>query len=480
MVYVRKFLSNYAILVIGDLVSRLLALWAMVHIARVLGKDLFGILGFATAFTAYFELISRQGLDLYGIQAVAREPALARRYADVLLGLRLTASIAAFSALSLVVWRLAKPEEVKLLIVLSGLMFFTAAFSPQWVFQALEEMRFAATARILSTSIFTLLVLGLMQSSGQLLWVPLFQFGSEATAVVWLLLVFRRRYGILRPAFDLAAWKRILRESVPMGLEGVFGVVMFNFDMVMLGFWRPASEVGVYSAAYKFINFASAFIFLYGSNLLPLLSRSRVNPNELGRVASASFKFTLLITVPLAAGGAMLARGLIDRIFGSQFSAAAGALQILIWVIPFVTCRVVLRNALLSHGLQRSLLWSTFCAAAINAGLNLLLIPHYSYIGSASAMVITEGLLLLLLYRQVSHRIAPLSLAQHIWKPVMACIPMALLLAWRPAASLIAHIAFGALAYILAAWVIRAFTVREIIKMIRPGRTLQNETRLPS
>ncbi len=478
MVYARKFLSNYAILVAGDMASRLLSFWAMVHIARVLGRDLFGMLGFAAAFTAYFELIARQGLDLYGIQAVAREPSLVRRHADVILGLRLTASVAAFSALNLVVTWLAKPEEVKLLVILSGLMFFTAALSPQWVFQALEEMRFAAAARILSTSIFTLLVLWLLQRPGQLLWVPVIQFGSEATAVIWLLFFFRKRYGIPRPTFDLGTWKGILRDSVPMGLEGVFGVVLFNFDMVLLGFWRPPSEVGVYSAAYKFINFASAFVFLYGSNLLPLLSRSRGKPEEMARVASFSFKYTLLITVPVAAGGAMLARLLVDMIFGSQYSAAAGALRILIWVIPFVTCRAVLRNALLSHGLQRGLLWSTSCAAAVNVCLNLFLIPHYSYVGSAITMVISEGLLLLLLYRQVSRRIIPLTLAAHAWRPMLACLPMILVILWRPTASLTAQIAYGALAYILAAWAIRAFTIQEIFEWFSPGPALRGGNRL--
>ena len=467
MAYTRRFLTNYFVLVAGDLGSRIMAFYAMVHIARVLGKDLFGILGFAAAFTAYFEIIARQGLDLWGIQEVAREPSAAKHHADTLIGLRLATSTIAFGLMSLIAWQLLKPIELKMLVILSGLMFFTAAVSPQWVFQAKEEMKFAAAARILSTLIFAILVLSLLGSAGQILYVPIFQFCSEAVAVIWLLLVFARRYGFPRPSFDFRTWGQILRLSVQTAVEGVFGVLLFNFDMLMLGFWRPAHEVGEYSAAYKFINFFSSFAFLYGATLLPLIARNRGNPAVLRQVSGTSLKYTLLLVMPFAAGGTFLARDTMDLIFGSQFAASAGALAILIWVIPMVACRVVFRNTLLSHGLQRDLLWCAGCAAAINACLNLILIPGYSYIGSAAAMVITEAVLLLLVHRQVARKVVRISLLAGFWRPALACIPMVMLLSWSGSASLVTRIAAGAFVYIAAAWIVGAYSLSEIRAAIK-------------
>ncbi len=462
MAYARKFLANYSILVFGDLVARFVALFAMIHIARILGKDLFGLLGFATALSAYFELVARQGLDTYGIQEVARQPAHAKRLADTLFGLRLTTSICAFFALSITALCLSKPHDLKLLIVLSGLMFFTAAFSPQWVFQATEEMKYAAVARIVASLIFAALVLSVLNGPRRLIYVPVIQFSGEAIAVAWLWLEFRKRYGLLRPAFDFKAWRKILRQSAPIAMEGAFGVVLFNFDMVMLGFWKPASEVGEYSAAYKFINFSSAFVFLYATNLLPLISRARGNPSGLRQVSDKSLQYTLLISMPLAAGGAVLAQDLIRSVFGTQFSAAAAGLQILIWILPLVTCRVVFRNTLLSHGFQRDLLWCTFVAAALNAGLNLLLIPRYTYLGSAVAMVISESLLLLLLHHQVGRKVVRLPLALHFWKPAVACVPMVALISWYREGPLLARICLGVLVYTAGAWIVRAFSMRDL------------------
>lgn len=466
MAYARRFLANYSILVAGDLISRITAFVAMVHIARVLGKDLFGLLGLAAAFTAYFEIIARQGLDTWGIQEVARKPSAARNYADTLLGLRLTTSSVAFGILSLVAWQLRRPTELKILLVLNGLMFFTAAVSPQWIFQAKEEMELSAAARIVSTLIFAALVLVLLHSAERYLFVPIFQFCSEIVAVIGLLLLFGRRFGFPRPSFDFHGWGKILRGSVPMALEGAVGVVLFNFDMLVLGFWRPAYEAGEYSAAYKFINFFSAFAFLFGANLLPLISRSRGNPAGLRQVSNTSLKYALLLGMPLAAGVTVLARDAVELIFGREFAKSAGALAILIWVIPLVASRVVFRNTLLSHGLQRNLLWCTCGAAAVNAGLNLILIPHYSYIGSAAAMVITETILLVLVHTQVRRKVVCIPLLSNLWRPSLACLPMVMVLLWLRSGSIIARSAAGAIVYLAAAWTVKGYSLGEIRRAV--------------
>jgi O-antigen/teichoic acid export membrane protein len=464
----RKFLSNYTALVTGDLISRVLAFAATAYIARLVGKEGFGFLGFAVALTAYFEFFARQGFDTYGIQAVARTPSQARQMAETLIGLRLTTSVLAFSALTLVAWCLPTARELKLLIILQGLMFFTAACSPQWVFQAIEAMKFAAGARIISTSIFVLGVGWLLRKPGQLVLVPMLQFAGEAVAVIWLLHVFSRRWGNPWPSWDAEVWGQVLRESAPMGWEGAFGIVLFNFDILMLGIWRSTSEVGEYSAAYKFINFASAFIFLYGNNLLPVIARNRGNIPALRQSTGPLFKYTLLLALPLAAGGGMLARDLLTLLFGAPFAAAAGALQILIWVIPLVTCRVVFRNILLSHDLQRDLLRCTGIAAVLNMGMNLVLIPRFSYTGAAIAMVCSEVLLLLFLAHRTSIQVAKFSIMEHIWKPVIALIPMMVFLVLTRDAFLAVRIGGGAMSYALAARGLGAFSLGEIRNLLRP------------
>lgn len=48
-------------------------------------------------------------------------------------------------------------------------------------------------------------------------------------------------------SFDPAGLKDVLIGSAPILLAGLMTVVFLNVDVVMLGFLRPAEEVGIYA-----------------------------------------------------------------------------------------------------------------------------------------------------------------------------------------------------------------------------------------
>ncbi len=476
MVDARKFLLNYTLLVAGDLGSRFISFWALVRIARVLGSDLFGNLSFAAAFTAYFALLVRQGLDTYGIQQVARDPSSVLAYARRIMGLRLAGAALAVLALLAILWQWDRPEELKMLVLLHSLMFFSLAPSLAWVFQAREQMKYVAASHILSQTVFALLTLVLLSRPSQVLWVPVFQFSGEMLGTVYLLLVFWRSAALPLPLFDWPSWKEILRDSLPMGLSHVFGVLLFNFDMLMLGFLKPASDVGAYSAAYRFINFFSAFVTLYAVNLLPMVSRCRGNPANLRRISDRSQHYAQLLALPLAIGGALVARPLITLVFGAPYAAGATALQLLFWIVPLMSSRAIFRNALISHGFQRKVLYCMCLAALLNVGLNLILIPRYSFVGAAAATVVAEALLASLLARGAARSIAHLPVLKHTWRPLAAALPMVAFLLWFPAAGIYFRIGAGALVYFGAAWLIGAFRIREVLQLFHPAKPLAADT----
>ncbi|MFH1573639.1 MAG: oligosaccharide flippase family protein, partial [Acidobacteriota bacterium] len=275
------------------------------------------------------------------------------------------------------------------------------------------------------------------------------------------------KYGRPAPIFDRQEWGIILRESLPMGLSAVFGVVMFNFDMVLLGFLKPASDVGAYSAAYRFINFFAAFVHLYAINLLPVIARYRSDPAGLGRLADQAMRYTLALAIPLAAGGTLLAKPLIVLIFGTEFAHGSISLQILLWIIPLITLRTIFRNVLVSHGLQRQLLGCMSLAAGVNIALNLLLIPRYSFVGAAAATLAAESILLLSLTRQVSRKVTRLLIGTHVWKPAAASLPMVLFLVWFRTEGIVGRIAAGGLLYLAFAWAAGAYQFGEIRELLR-------------
>ncbi|MBZ5537313.1 MAG: flippase [Acidobacteriia bacterium] len=458
----RSFLVNFTVLAIGDLAAKALAFWAFAHMARVVGTELFGDVAFAVAFTLYFGLIVSQGLDIYGIQELARDRSRVAAYTANILGLRLVSSLVAATALLITISLLTKPMPVKALMLLYGLTLITSVFSLQWVFQAFEKMKFVATGNVLGQLVFSALVLLFLKRPTQFLWIPVFQITGEVVSTLYLLFLFRRDIGPVHFNFKFHAWSKILKDSLPMGLSSVFTLIMINFDMVLLGFLKPASDVGQYSAAYKFIGFFSSFVLLYNRNLLPAVSRCKGNPSLLQHISKRTQKYTLLLSVPLAVGGAMVSRPLIRLVYGSRFSGGAVALAILIWIIPMTSSRVLYRVTLLSHGLQNYNLGVSLAAVLVNVTLNCLLIPRYSYVGSAVATVISELLLLLLTYAGVRRKVTALPLMGHLWKPVLASLAMAGFLYWCKGAGISVRILGGFVIYAAAGMMLKAFDIKEI------------------
>jgi O-antigen/teichoic acid export membrane protein len=464
--FARKFLLNLTYLAAGDLAAKAFTFLAFTHIARVVGTGAFGDLSFATAFTLYFALIVRQGFDVYGIQEIARNRSRIRELCGNILGLRLALSVGSAIILAAILPLLGKPSYVKVLLLLNGLSFFTSALSCTWIFQAMEQMKVVAISNVMSQAIFCAATILFLKSPEQLFLVPLLQVAGETVMVVYLFFRVNGNFGRVRLAFDKSAWTTILKESLPMGLSITLSLVMLNFDIILLGFLKPASEVGQYSAAYKVIGLFSSLVLLYNRNLLPAISRCRGNPKELQSISMGAQRYALLLTIPLAAGGTLLSRPLIQLLFGDQFIGGAAALGILIWIIPASSSRALYRSALMSHGYQNENMWISMVAVVVNVILNVTLIPFFSYFGSAVASLASELVLLFLLYRCVKQKIALLPLVHHIWKPAFAGVIMSIFVVWSDSFGLFARIIGGFVIYALVGLALKAFNLREISKTI--------------
>ena len=462
MVNGRTFVQNLTWLSAGDVAAKILAFFAFAHIARVLGTDGFGAIGFAAAFTLYFSLIVSQGLDVYAIQEVARDFSVLHRRAASILGLRLVSTLIAYPTLVLVAFQIGKPAAVRNLVLLYGLSFIPTALSLQWVFQVTERMKYVAGANVLGQMVFASLVLLCVGKPSRIFLVPVFQCAGELAGTIFFIGLYRKLFGPVRITFRAGGWSHMLRESLPMGFSGALSLIMINFDMVLLGFMKPVSEVGQYSAAYKVISFFSSLILLYNRNLFPAVSRSRGRPLVLRQISEKTQKYCLLLSLPLALGGTLLAGPLMRMIFGPDYSGGAAALSILIWIIPTASLRVLYRVTLMSHGLQKLNLYLALCAVVLNIGLNMALIPRFSILGSAAASIISEIALLLISFGAVTRKVAPLPLAKHLLNPALTCIPMALFLIRFSGLHVAVCVAAGFLIYVASGVVFRTLDLREI------------------
>lgn len=172
--------------------------------------------------------------------------------------------------------------------------------------------------------------------------------------------------------------------------------IYFRCDIVLLRqLTSDPAEVGNYAAAYRLIE---GVIMLATPLAHIFFRRLRVTLDDSAAFAR-SFRLMLGVMVALSlcatAGGLLLGPFILTLAFGDKYAAAVPLLSWLLASLPFILPNYVLTQALVALGRERYYAGVTILAAALNIGLNFLLIPHLAAKGAALATVCTEAALCL-------------------------------------------------------------------------------------
>jgi O-antigen/teichoic acid export membrane protein len=376
----------------GEILSRLVAFGATTLVARRLGPDGFGILGFAAALCGYFALAVGGGLNDLGARDVARDPGRAAHIYNVVVSVRVPLALVSLALLALLAFALPRPDGQRAVIALSGLSLVSLAIDPSWAIKALGRSSLAASAMIGTQLIVLAGVALLVTGPDAVLAVPIVQFAAEAIAGLTLALGVLRATSAAPPA--VAEGLSLLRESAPLVFGRGMRVVIVSFDMVMLGLVASSREVGVYAAVYRVHFFVLALVVAIQAAYLPVMARASARgPAELRHVSEDALSGAAIIGAPLVAGGFVVAGPLLAFLFGAPYAEGAHALQWLLVSLAFVFVHGLLHGIYVVTGRTHLEARWFAAAAAVNIVANLWLIPRYGIAGAAAATALAEAII---------------------------------------------------------------------------------------
>lgn len=440
-----RILTAVATLAGGEIAARAAAFGATAILARRLGPEAFGVIGFAAAICGYLALAVNSGLQEVGTRAVARDPARASAMYSSVATTRLLIAVGALIILAAVVWWLPKPGTVKLVVLLSGLSFFSLAIDPVWVLKGLERPVAAALNVVLAQVVYASAVVVLIQGPESVGLVPVLQFAGELCAALLFGAVVMRR---ARPSWSATDALQVLRSARYLGLARVLRTIVITFDVVLLGFLATNYDLGLYSAAYRLTFLLMAVAAAISSAYLPSYARvAGTGAATIRHLLETSLEAAVLVGAPLVAGAVALAPALLTVVFGAEYAGAAPAFRLLALSIGAPFLYWMCSNLLIVA--DRTRLYATICglAAALNIALNLVLIPRWGITGAAAATLCSEAAIavtsaLVLMQMDVMPSLVP------IIRPLAAASVMASVV-WVAAARLhvLPVIALGALVY---------------------------------
>jgi O-antigen/teichoic acid export membrane protein len=187
--------------------------------------------------------------------------------------------------------------------------------------------------------------------------------------------------------------------SAPLIVSTIMSTLLTHTDTLMLGYFRPSSEVGIYSAAYPVARGLTLVLGAFGYMYLPVASRLDSKEGEsVERVYEVTTKWMYLLVFPLFVTLLVYPEPIITMIFGREYVTGGAALGIL--AIGFFTTAAVGRNreTLSALGATKFILVSNLIAFGFNFLLNLALIPRYGFMGAAAASASSIVILNLVVY----------------------------------------------------------------------------------
>lgn len=273
--------------------------------------------------------------------------------------------------------------------VASVIFFFDGVSSVGVIFQARLAMQYDALSMIGGKVVFAAVVaLSAWRQAPVLAYVlaPV----SSSLVMALLALYFSRRFTHLRWQVDVVRLRRLMSDCIPSGLALFIAVLYLKLDGVLLGILVGSTALGLYSAAYRPVEYLLLAASVIVSPVYPLLSRTfGTDPERFLMIYQRSFLTLLLGFTPIIALSVVFAPQLLGLVFGPEYVTSATPYRLLMLVLPLLACNGWQALAMLSANRQAITVRIDAVGLVVNITANLLLIPRLGAVGCALAALMT-------------------------------------------------------------------------------------------
>ncbi|WP_281229113.1 lipopolysaccharide biosynthesis protein [Flavobacterium aquiphilum] len=209
-------------------------------------------------------------------------------------------------------------------------------------------------------------------------------------------------YFAIKWKFDYELWKRMMRYGLPIMVAGIAFAINEQFDKILLGKLLPDNiadeQVGVYSACYKLGLFMVLYRTAYTLGIEPFFFSHASNEKAQETYATVTKYFVIF-------GSFILLTVIVFADLLKQIMIPNSAYWEAMNVVPLIILANFFLGIYTNLSVWYKLIDKTYVGAyisivgaAVTLILNYLLIPKYSYIGSAIATISAYGSMMFISY----------------------------------------------------------------------------------
>lgn len=461
----RTIAKNAAFVTFGSVALKAVNFIFSVYVVRRLGDARFGQYSTVIAFVGLFQIFAELGVSQYVMREIARDRSRAPGIFWNLVALRVVLAILGMGGITLAAAFTGYSRELILAIFLYTVTFFLAAFEApmETLLTANERLDVVSILGIVNQVMFVILGAAFLLSGMSFTWLivaSLIAMIPQISLAIWS--IKRNHLEPFPVSINPRLWPGLIRSGIPFGLISLALTITFSLDTVLLSRFQPDYVVGWYKAAYN-LEISLLFFFTgFSVAIVPTLSKAYLhNKQSVELWYYRAVKFIMMMSLPVATGGMLVAYPLIRFLYTNQFMPAAQALQVIIWDVPVLMFMSFCGNMTTIVGEERNAAKIYGAAALVNLLANLYAIPRYGLMGASVVTVLTDLVSSALFYGLLSRKLKLPDMRGVIGRVVLACGLMAGAVLLAPGQNLFVMIAVGLVVYVGLAFFLRMLNDEE-------------------
>ena len=413
-----KLIRGSFLLMISNLLFRVGGYVYRFLMARMLGPEGYGILGYTLFFQGVFQVLSAGGLPPAIAKYVSQHKALEEDQMAsqvVFTSLKFMMFLGIFFSLVMFfigpiiannIWH--KPAAVlplQAVALITPFSVIVGAF--RGAFQGIYKMEYVVITRAVEQVFMIVFAVVLVMlgfyAAGAVIGTGIGFMASAVSAII----IFKKYMWKYLPSLDpehkfnfrqeLGLIKTLLIFSIPVIITALSEMTIYGASLVILGIFMATKFSGYYNAVDPIARLPLVISLSVATAVLPAASEAFALKDQklLTTYVVQSYRLVVLTVLPLCIGIAIFAKPLLELLFGSNFVFGSGALSILVIGMAFYTMFMVSSSIAQGLGYPRLPMYILVVGSIINVALNWFLIQSYGIIGAALATTITAFIIMI-------------------------------------------------------------------------------------
>lgn len=420
-----RIIKNSIVLIGGETYGVIINLLAIAIIARYLSLEVFGDYGFILAICVIFKVITDFGTSQIAIREIARDKVRAEKIFSACFILKIFLAVISFVIISLSIHLLSNSQQVIYATYICALAVIIGMIGDAFevVFKGYERMEFNSIIKIIERTTYILGIVAVVTLDIGLYGIFFALLFTNTIRILAGFTFVSMRFFTPSIKWDTSTIRWIFKEAFPIGINRVLRKTSTRIDVILLKILRTSGEVGLFHGIYRIVMVASFVPRNITDSLFPVLSRyADGRGDSMAIVFEKSFKFLLVLVLPLIFIVYLGADQIVPLILGDNFSQATPLMQLLtlVWGVMFFS--ILCNKTLNASNHQKFATLATGICLSVNVVMDLILIPFFGYMGAGMATLTGEIVLLVVSFGFVSRHVCTISLGKVVLRPLIASL----------------------------------------------------------